>query len=779
MITKVPLNIFLTAIAVPLNKFFRSILMILVICSSWSVSVVQAQPFPAAGDDGFWSMGKFRINTTNGVSTLVDLEGPTCVLRSDSHDQGTDPSGDLGGGVEFISEYCYFPSYLHLPDSAATSSATSDLEIGSFPLDFNSGDGQDEVHTEIVGMRLAGGGFTIQAGPQLVPAINCLQQPNLKRSLGEVEARDGQSGFGGSGADSFFNLFLAISTPIGNLYNPSPLTVRANEIHEFPPYKASYMHGFNLSGRVRLYDCNTGCFAATLAQGSHYVGGGGTGSVFPPLARPRILLPIIFSVDKNAEGLYPYPNCPHPVPQDVYNLGSQTENTGGKLFQSSGRFLGEMPDVTNATLNNLSSALGIASDDNIISLSFGQDGGGILLFSVDPSAKGAADTSVEFNSTFSPLSSPFTTNPPSNSGGSPSGGLEAAGDIYVSYIFPKFGHSDPPSVIDCLRTVVAAPAVGTNVMGVDEASLGLQAPADNYSIKGPPEDDLDALEASDGSFVDFVFFTLSENSPSLGTAFTANDILVAKTSAKPSKFTIYAHGIDDIGLLEGDKIDALALWDGTPRGRTLNEDELNDGEKELDEALFSLAKDSPSLSVGANPHMPGAGPFSPGDVFRINFRSKKKIRLYASASELGLQEDDELNALDIGPSPPRSCIVTLAKFDDDSVMASTNNGVVTLTWKTMSEINNAGFFVWRGQLKADKAKCSLNTDDYTEVKQLNSILVPAKGDGSSYSGFSYSYEDNDVISGNTYCYALEDIELDGKRYDDRSHLSDPISASMP
>ncbi len=776
MITKVPLNIFLTAIAVPIKNFFRIILMILVIFNGWHVSVTQAQPFPPAGDDGFWSMGKFRINTNDGISNVVDLEGPTCVLRSDPHDQGVDPSGELGDG-EFKGEsktWCV--DNLDLPPTAATSIATYDADIRSFPLDFNSGGGLDEVHTEIVGMRLTGGGFTIQAGAPLVPAITCPHQPSLERSLGEVEARGGQSGFGGPGADSFFNLFLAISTPIGNLYNPSPLMVRANELDGFPPYKKSYIHGFNLSGRVRLYDCNTGCFVATLEQGSHYVSGGGTGSVFPPLARPRILLPIVFSVDENAEGLNPYTPCPHPIPQDVYTLASQHEETKGKLFQSSGRSSDGMPDVTNTTLNNLSSALGLASDDNIISLSFGEDGGSVLLFSVDPNAQGAANTSVEFNSTISPEAPPFTTNPPSNGGGDP--GNEAAGDIYVSYIFSKFGYFNS-HLPDCTKTVVTAPAAGTNVLGVDEASLGLQAPAIKYSSQGWPEDDLDALEASDTSSVDFVFFTLSTNSPSLGTAFQANDILVAKASAKPGKFTIYAHGIDDIGLLEGDVIDALALWDDIPKERLWNENELNNGEKELDEALFSLAKGSPSLGAGANPHMPGAGPFSPGDVFRINFRSKKKIRLYASASELGLQEDDELNALDIGPSPPRSCIVTLAKFDDDSVMASTNNGVVTLTWKTMSEINNAGFFVWRGQLQADKAKCSLNTDDYTELKQLNSILVLAKGDGSSYSGYSYSYEDNEVISGNTYCYALEDVELDGRRYDDKSHLSKPISAKMP
>jgi len=94
---------------------------------------------------------------------------------------------------------------------------------------------------------------------------------------------------------------------------------------------------------------------------------------------------------------------------------------------------------------------------------------------------------------------------------------------------------------------------------------------------------------------------------------------------------------------------------------------------------------------------------------------------------------------------------------------------VLVKWETASEIDNVGFFIWRGQLKADKTECSLNAEDYTEVKQISHFIL-AQG-----SGTRYSHEDNQVASGNTYCYALEDVDLmDKSTY----HLDDISSATV-
>ncbi|OAD22941.1 hypothetical protein THIOM_001236 [Candidatus Thiomargarita nelsonii] len=106
-----------------------------------------------------------------------------------------------------------------------------------------------------------------------------------------------------------------------------------------------------------------------------------------------------------------------------------------------------------------------------------------------------------------------------------------------------------------------------------------------------------------------------------------------------------------------------------------------------------------------------------------------------------------------GPHPIEPTLVTLV---DGSFAATASNGAVTIAWETASEIDNAGFFVWRGQLKADKTECSLNGEDYTEVKKISPFIL-AQG-----SGAYYSYEDRQVASRNSYCYVLEDIDLADK-----------------
>ena len=130
--------------------------------------------------------------------------------------------------------------------------------------------------------------------------------------------------------------------------------------------------------------------------------------------------------------------------------------------------------------------------------------------------------------------------------------------------------------------------------------------------------------------------------------------------------------------------------------------------------------------------------------------------------------EGEFNAVTLDLVVSESVIeVTLVTLINNSFTATTSNGGVTIAWESASEIDNAGFFVWRGQLKAGKTKCSQNVKHYTEVKKI-SPFIPAQG-----SGASYSYEDNQVASGNTYCYALEDVDLMGKP---TYHLDDITAA---
>jgi len=76
---------------------------------------------------------------------------------------------------------------------------------------------------------------------------------------------------------------------------------------------------------------------------------------------------------------------------------------------------------------------------------------------------------------------------------------------------------------------------------------------------------------------------------------------------------------------------------------------------------------------------------------------------------------------------------------------------IILEWQTASEIDNAGFHLWRATGEGWKK------GDYSTVIRLTERMIPAEG----YST-SYSYMDTQVESGVTYYYGLEDIDLYGQ-----------------
>ncbi|RKZ77955.1 MAG: hypothetical protein DRR19_27180 [Candidatus Parabeggiatoa sp. nov. 1] len=84
--------------------------------------------------------------------------------------------------------------------------------------------------------------------------------------------------------------------------------------------------------------------------------------------------------------------------------------------------------------------------------------------------------------------------------------------------------------------------------------------------------------------------------------------------------------------------------------------------------------------------------------------------------------------------------------------AIAEDGGIRLDWETASEIDNAGFFIVRAR-KDENGK-------YTEVIRITKQAIPSVY--GSINGTSYYYVDSSVVSGNTYYYALEDIEFSGK-----------------
>jgi len=94
-----------------------------------------------------------------------------------------------------------------------------------------------------------------------------------------------------------------------------------------------------------------------------------------------------------------------------------------------------------------------------------------------------------------------------------------------------------------------------------------------------------------------------------------------------------------------------------------------------------------------------------------------------------------------------------------SFTAAPKAGKVILQWSTESEIDNAGFNIYRAES---------NVGNYVKI---NDALISAQG--SSTQGAAYDYIDTNVQNRKTYFYKLEDTDLNGK-----PTMHGPVSA-MP
>jgi hypothetical protein len=102
---------------------------------------------------------------------------------------------------------------------------------------------------------------------------------------------------------------------------------------------------------------------------------------------------------------------------------------------------------------------------------------------------------------------------------------------------------------------------------------------------------------------------------------------------------------------------------------------------------------------------------------------------------------------------PGSTLITLVSFT-----ARPGSYQVTLKWKTASEIDNAGFNIYRSETK---------DGDY---EQINDSLIAAEG--SATEGAAYKFVDDDVENRQVYWYVLEDVDLNGV-----STVHGPVSAT--
>ena len=93
-------------------------------------------------------------------------------------------------------------------------------------------------------------------------------------------------------------------------------------------------------------------------------------------------------------------------------------------------------------------------------------------------------------------------------------------------------------------------------------------------------------------------------------------------------------------------------------------------------------------------------------------------------------------------APKEETPIELISFEAESL-----DDAVLLSWETATEMDNAGFFLWRMKFEAG---------DYFKI---TSELIPAEGN--QFTGASYEFVDGDVEEGATYYYKLEDVDYYG------------------
>jgi hypothetical protein len=98
-----------------------------------------------------------------------------------------------------------------------------------------------------------------------------------------------------------------------------------------------------------------------------------------------------------------------------------------------------------------------------------------------------------------------------------------------------------------------------------------------------------------------------------------------------------------------------------------------------------------------------------------------------------------------GSTTTTTAIPTVIELSNFSAIPG--DGEVTLMWRTESEIDTAGFNIYRGVIGS------------AEMTKLNDTLIPAKGTATS--GAEYTYVDDAARNGVIYIYKLEDVDTAG------------------
>jgi hypothetical protein len=309
------------------------------------------------------------------------------------------------------------------------------------------------------------------------------------------------------------------------------------------------------------------------------------------LKRPRMLIiPLALTLLSMGLVILPQMNQPEPQSQKLsFSIGSSDPRTAVGIHPADILGIGAMPLITCDKLGLICIDPATGAQDDIISLSYGQDfieiGLPPMQFSVAEGSTGMPGTAVRLESSCNPA--------------------EPQSDVFETD----------------LTSTNSQDLDGNGAACSTNSGFGL------LLAEGASFDQIDALERDPCMFVDPncdgvpeepIFFTLATNSPSLATSgATPADILVSGIDFAP---LVWASGTNDLGLKRDDVIDAICIREDGD-GRYGSGDQL----------LFSLAPGSPSLTqISA----------SAADLLR-----PQPLRIGVLARLLGLGTGDNLEAL--------------------------------------------------------------------------------------------------------------------------------------
>ncbi len=175
-----------------------------------------------------------------------------------------------------------------------------------------------------------------------------------------------------------------------------------------------------------------------------------------------------------------------------------------------------------------------------------------------------------------------------------------------------------------------------------------------------------------------------------------------------------------IGVAEGtDPIDDRCIWSGTIS---------HDVNYPSDTALYTDAIRSyepGTLTLEARAALNAML----SDGFRLNW-----LTVDSTARRIGW--------IALGPASGAT-LINLSRFEAIGL-----DRRIKIEWETETELDNAGFNIWRSEEKDG------------EYVRINPYFIPAEGEAGF--GAQYSYTDYDVQNGKIYFYKLEDVDTSGK-----------------